>query len=455
MKKDEFISYMKHPGRMGEEVIQPLAELLEDFPFFQTAHLLYLKVLHDQDHIRFDAQLRRSALFVADRRRLHALLHEEMPAPTETVAEKTEKESSVTEEKEEKKAAATVRKEKETVPEPATEKKKAEKKREEEGKEREEKRAQQEQREEQPKEGKKEQEKKEGTIVAEPVVKENRGQSEEAEQKKRITHAGKDGVTAGTSPGTRSKEELMEEIRRRLQEIGKTPGEESPERKEEEKATAVLKSEGEADTVKKEKKESEKEGEEDLLVIDPSGAPEEPDVPEHPTASEVTDDELLEIDLEEREEEERREQKKERKGEEVTKKKKVTDDTAAVAFAFSDWLSYFDQEGEEPSPEKESRNPEDEIIDRFLERQPRIVPRTREQGKEVPDERVERIVEESGRETGLFTETLAKIYLQQGYYTKAIHVYEKLSLKYPEKSSYFAARIKEVEQILRDQTKKG
>lgn len=44
------------------------------------------------------------------------------------------------------------------------------------------------------------------------------------------------------------------------------------------------------------------------------------------------------------------------------------------------------------------------------------------------------------------TETLAKIYLEQDYAEQAIEIYSKLSLRYPEKSIYFASLIDEIKQ---------
>jgi len=43
------------------------------------------------------------------------------------------------------------------------------------------------------------------------------------------------------------------------------------------------------------------------------------------------------------------------------------------------------------------------------------------------------------------TETLADIYESQGMHEKAIAVFKKLISEYPEKKSYFATRIKELE----------
>ena len=45
----------------------------------------------------------------------------------------------------------------------------------------------------------------------------------------------------------------------------------------------------------------------------------------------------------------------------------------------------------------------------------------------------------------LCTETLAQIYLEQGYFAEAKEIYSKLSLRYPEKSVYFASLIEEID----------
>ena len=51
---------------------------------------------------------------------------------------------------------------------------------------------------------------------------------------------------------------------------------------------------------------------------------------------------------------------------------------------------------------------------------------------------------ENGALEDFCTEALAKIYLEQGYPDEAVSIYSKLSLRYPEKSVYFAALIDEI-----------
>ena len=50
--------------------------------------------------------------------------------------------------------------------------------------------------------------------------------------------------------------------------------------------------------------------------------------------------------------------------------------------------------------------------------------------------------------TDLLSETLADIFFKTKSYDMALNMYEKLRLKYPEKNAYFAARIKEIKEII-------
>ena len=47
----------------------------------------------------------------------------------------------------------------------------------------------------------------------------------------------------------------------------------------------------------------------------------------------------------------------------------------------------------------------------------------------------------------IFTETLAQIYAEQGYYEQAKDIYSKLILAYPEKNAYFAALIQKLDEL--------
>ena len=86
-----------------------------------------------------------------------------------------------------------------------------------------------------------------------------------------------------------------------------------------------------------------------------------------------------------------------------------------------------------------------DLINRFIITNPRI-----EAKKEKSNLPVEDIsLNHGGEERGFVTETLAKIYVNQGYYSKAIDIYEKLSLKFPEKNSYFASQIEKVKEYLK------
>ena len=56
--------------------------------------------------------------------------------------------------------------------------------------------------------------------------------------------------------------------------------------------------------------------------------------------------------------------------------------------------------------------------------------------------------DEKEPEEGYFTETLARIYIKQGRYSKALEIIQRLSLQYPKKNAYFADQIRFLEKLI-------
>ncbi|GGG90622.1 hypothetical protein GCM10011416_03850 [Polaribacter pacificus] len=112
--------------------------------------------------------------------------------------------------------------------------------------------------------------------------------------------------------------------------------------------------------------------------------------------------------------------------------------TANETHSFNEWLqlaSYktIDRSVKQPSKAKEKST----IIENFIKHNPKII---------RIDKQTETVVKvtENKASSHLMTETLAKVYLEQKKYENAIKAYEILSLKYPEKSGFFADQIKRI-----------
>jgi hypothetical protein len=88
----------------------------------------------------------------------------------------------------------------------------------------------------------------------------------------------------------------------------------------------------------------------------------------------------------------------------------------------------------------------DSLIDKFLKTRNTSL-KSKITNGEIPGNNLNPEEKSSIESDDLITETLAAIYLRQKKYEKAQKAYEKLSLKYPEKSIYFASQIKEIEKL--------
>jgi hypothetical protein len=85
MNRSQFISYMENPDQLSGNDSVLLSELIKNFPYFQTAHLLYAKSLHNQNSIHYNNQLKITAAYASDRKVLHRLITKRIVKETEEV----------------------------------------------------------------------------------------------------------------------------------------------------------------------------------------------------------------------------------------------------------------------------------------------------------------------------------------------------------------------------------
>ena len=66
--------WIRHPEMLNRDTLYELGNLIARYPYFQTVRLLYLKNLYILHDINFGAELRKSILYVGDRRMLFRLI---------------------------------------------------------------------------------------------------------------------------------------------------------------------------------------------------------------------------------------------------------------------------------------------------------------------------------------------------------------------------------------------
>ena len=320
MNRNDFLNMIGSRSRINKSMLGEVYELVDLFPYFQSAHMLLLKGLRENDDIKFDKQLRSSAIHIADREVLYYLLKNDYLTPADINIVKSEPES----------------------------------------------------------------------------VNESQSESEfSTETQQTVIDTAK------------NSELLISEI-----ELGndQLPADQGNENEIPSSGHSVLMPSGNdnPDTegvVLFIDETNEKTEEDKVFYMDPGFS-----VPEN------TD--LLELDTE------------------TSDFVKTIEETG---------INKESEESKDEDKQVYKKQLQSDLIDKFIIANPRIEPVRDKTTKEVED--LSKLHTEE--KEGFITETLARIYINQGYYSKAIDIYEKLSLKFPEKSSYFAAQIEKVREYIK------
>jgi hypothetical protein len=326
MNRNEFNRFIAGGALPGPGDLEGLRELTVLFPWFHSAHLVLLRGLKENADVRFDSQLKASALSVSDREVLYHYLF--MSPVADVTREEVAQEEVSHEESVQEVAVQEEVSHEEAVQEVAVQ----------------------------------EEVSHEESVQEVASIEEER--HEEVVQEELPPIPTEEAVTApvvGESP-LRTREELMAEIEARLEELASVP-------------EGVLE-----------------------LDVEPVPAP-EAIVEEEKKEQELAAEDLMEF----------------------IKDSEPAQEATATQLSAQD------------------------LIDRFIKSSPTLERMTLPESQPVRD-----LSETSTEEEGSFiTETLAKIYINQGYYSRAINIYEKLSLQYPEKSAYFAGRIEKINDLIK------
>ncbi|MGZ4049329.1 MAG: hypothetical protein ACXVNN_08195 [Bacteroidia bacterium] len=409
MNKTQFISFMESPDKMSGSDSVLLSELLKNFPYFQTAHLLYSKSLHNQNSIHYNNQLKITAAYATDRKVLHRLITKKIEADTKITTIPEIK--NIAEDK--KIAEEVIKIVKEEVKEQNI-----------------------------------------PVIVEEKVITESKAEVAEIP----VIETAQEKVIEKTTEDKKNHEELIKVVAEDIKEQ-KTPVtiEETllAETKVEIVEVPVIEK-TEEKVIEKivERIHEEQINEEKIKELEPEY------IAEAVNAS--VEIEMLNTDI--------FEESKIREDQEVIesdfvlntqtveeKKEEKLPEIDHESLSFTDWLKHINSGGTIPLEKEEIVEKKKEgkvldqfeLIDKFIREEPKISrPKTEFYSP------VNKAKQSVADDITFVSETLAKIYVLQGNYAKAILAYENLRLKYPEKRLYFASQIKNLRKLINQQSNK-
>ena len=387
MEKTDLLKYIVNPASLNNESLSEVSNLTENYPYFQTAHLLTVKNLQNVSSTDFTSYLRRTATYVTDRKILYYLLHSK------------ESVNPFSPEPEDKPIQEVGRKIKDSLKD----------------------------------------------NIADVLQSQFEIMNDSNYQDVELVHDVTFDIRKEYGEGIELDDDFPFSAKPELLLIDGEPGHE--------KSNEIA-----VDTIEKESP-AEDRIESDLLEFDESGITEisaslqeDENIsgrtnPIEDDVSDLSTPEDMGIDIEFQQDDQSEEISDEpaktsnvQENHPVIKEKESIKNTT---YSFTDWLTYLDSEDTLTSNQKPvDPDKREDLIENFLMSNPRIIPR--ENVKINDDISLDSIREHEG----FITDTLAKIYVKQGHYSKAIFAYEKLSLKYPEKSSYFADQIESIKKII-------
>ena len=74
MNKETFAKYISNPSLLDNDSLPEIKAMLDEFPYFQSAWVLYIKNLHAIKDIRYESKLKTACAYISDRKHLHDIL---------------------------------------------------------------------------------------------------------------------------------------------------------------------------------------------------------------------------------------------------------------------------------------------------------------------------------------------------------------------------------------------
>ncbi|MDF2437172.1 MAG: hypothetical protein K0Q95_1548 [Bacteroidota bacterium] len=400
---------MEAPDKLSGEDSAVLSALIKDFPFFQTAHLLYAKSLHNQNSIHYNNQLKVTAAYATDRKVLHKLITKKQIAP-EIITGSNTSFSAISEAV------------KETITEERTETIKVSE-----------------------------------NDIAEPVsiIKTEAEQDNNFEKavheivKQEVRELNIEPIVVQAEQEITESEVLDHKELMELTDDLVTPKVEEQVSVDEKpeiipELEADFRSNAADAYIEIELNQPEPFSEEDHLINEA-----ESNESEAHTSAEIISEpqpEIVETDFVLN--------KKDEKDKEELKSVDEQRFDKNAPHSFSDWLKHAHAAKETDLPAHDKKEADRlpkpltdfDLIDKFIREEPKISrPKTEFYNP------VNKAKQSVADDITFVSETLAKIYVLQGNYVKALDAYENLRLKYPEKRLYFAAQIKNIRKLINQQ----